>query len=55
MVVFVNAIPLISPLPLAPIPVTSVVLFRVHAKVVLAILLLVLKAIVVNEVPEHIV
>jgi len=56
LVVLVSVAPvMLEPEPLDAIPVTPVVLFLVHAKVVPVTLLLVLKAIVVNAVPEHMV
>ena len=54
-VVLVNIAPVMFPEPLAAIPVTSVVLSLVHAKVVDATELLVPNVIVVNPVPEQIV
>ena len=54
-VVLVKATPVMFPAPLAAIPVTSVVLSLVHAKVVDATELLVPKVMVVNPVPEQIV
>lgn len=54
LVVFVN-VPVMLPLPLAAIPVTSVVLSRVQAKVVPVTELLVPKLIVPIATPEHLV
>ena len=55
LVVLVNAAPVMFPEPLEAMPVTELVLFLVHAKVVPVTLLLVLNVIVVNDWPEHIV
>ena len=54
-VVFVKTTPVIFPEPLEAIPVTALVLFLVHAKVVPVTELLVLKVMVVNEPAEQIV